>query len=129
MTRYVLDASAVLASLLDEPGAERIDRIIEGALISAVNFAEIVGYLARRGTSSPRIRELLDSCSMDVVAVDVGLSIDAGLLRVTTERGGLSLGDRFCLALARREGAVAVTADRIWATVASDVGVTVEVIR
>ena len=45
----VLDASALLAFLNDEPGAERIGDLLPGAIISAVNFSEIVAKLAERG--------------------------------------------------------------------------------
>ena len=42
MTDYVLDASAVLAVIQEEPGAERIEAHLDTGCISAVNLAEIV---------------------------------------------------------------------------------------
>jgi PIN domain nuclease of toxin-antitoxin system len=50
-------------------------------------------------------------------------------MRTITDRAGLSLGDRFCLAQARRSGAAALTADRSWRVLAAPLGVEVELIR
>ncbi len=51
------------------------------------------------------------------------------MLRPLTVEGGLSLGDRYCLALAKREGRPALTAERRWSTIAEAAGVVVEMIR
>ena len=66
---------------------------------------------------------------MVVIDADQGLATIAGRLRAMTAEAGLSLGDRFCLALARRDGLPALTADKQWRTVADAAGVTVSVIR
>ena len=57
------------------------------------------------------------------------MAIDAGLIRALTDRTGLSLGDRFCLAPGRRLRAPVLTADRQWTLVGDELGVRVEVIR
>lgn len=57
------------------------------------------------------------------------MAVEVGLMRPLTDRAGLSLGDRFCLALGRRLRAPVLTADRQWALIADDVGVKVELIR
>jgi PIN domain nuclease of toxin-antitoxin system len=64
-----------------------------------------------------------------VVPIDAALSYDAGMLRPITLAGGLSLGDRYCLALAKRERVPALTAERRWPDIAAAAGVTVELIR
>ena len=64
-----------------------------------------------------------------VVEADRALATIAGRLRAVTSKVGLSLGDRFCLALAQRDGLPALTADKQWRTVADAAGVTVRVIR
>lgn len=124
-----LDASALLALLLDETGAGRVKAALDGALLGAANLAEIVSHYAKLGASRTDIEALLAPLPMQVVPIDAGLSYDAGMLRPLTLKGGLSLGDRYCLALARREGAVALTAERRWPDIAAAAGVTVEVIR
>jgi ribonuclease VapC len=127
--RVILDASALLAGLNGEPGADRVAAALDSAVVSAVNFAEVAGGLARGGNSAERVRAVLAALACIVIPADEETAIDAGLMRALTDRAGLSLGDRFCLALGRRLRAPVMTADRQWALIADDVGVRVEVIR
>ncbi len=129
MTAVVLDASALLALLLNKPGAKRVAAVLDGALLSAVNLAEIVSHYANLGAPQSDIEALLAPLPIRLVPVDTGLSYDAGMLRPLTLKGGLSLGDRYCLALARRESVVALTAERRWPEIATEAGVTVQLIR
>lgn len=129
MTRPVLDASAVLALLLREPGAERVKAVIDGASISVVNLAEVVSHYAKLGAGRPDIEAMLRPLPVRLEPVDADLSYVAGLLRRITAPRGLSLGDRYCLALAKRQSATAMTGDRSWADVAVAIGVEIEVIR
>ena len=129
MSTVVLDASALLALLLGEPGAERVAAALDGALLGAANLAEVVSHYARLGASRGDVHALLTPLPIRVAPLDAGLSYDAGMLRPLTLKGGLSLGDRCCLALARREGVPAMTAERRWADFAGAAGVTVELIR
>lgn len=129
MTGIVLDASALLALLLAEPGADKVQAVLDGALLGAVNLAEVVSHYAKLGAARSDIEALLRPLPLQVVPVDIGLSYEAGMLRLSTLRGGLSLGDRYCLALAKREGVPAVTAERRWPDIAAAAGVNVELIR
>jgi len=118
---FVLDASALLALVHGEPGAERVRAVLGRAVISAINLAEVVGRLSERGGAAPDIRRALDRLHLTVLPVDKDLGYAAGFLRSTTRRLGLSLGDRICLALAARLGATALTADRAWSRLGTDV--------
>ena len=129
MTAVVLDASALLALLLNEPGAKHVAAVLDGALLSAVNLAEIVSHYAKLGASQSGIEALLTPLPIQLIPIDTGLSYAAGMLRPLTLKGGLSLGDRYCLALARREGVAALTAERRWPEIATEAGVTVQLIR
>ncbi len=129
MTGVALDASALLALLLGEPGGERVRAVLEGAMLGAVNLAEIVSHYAKQGASRLDIEALMGPLPIRVVPVDTALSYDAGMLRPVTLQGGLSLGDRYCLALARREGVPVLTAERRWPAIAAAAGVIVELIR
>jgi len=110
----VLDSSVILAHINSEPGSERAESLFGGALISAVNLAEIVGKLAERGASPGIIRAALSRYGLQVVSFDEQLAELAGALRTKTRAFGLSLGDRACLALAEREALPVLTADRAW---------------
>ena len=129
MTLAVLDASALLALLLDEPGADRVREVITDAAMSAVNLAEVVSYFARKGALDPDIRAMVDDVAIAIVPLDEALAYTAGLYLPSTRTAGLSLGDRACLALAGRLAVRAQTTDRSWSRIAAAVGVEIEVIR
>ena len=127
MTDYVLDASAVLAVIQEEPGAERIEAHLDTGCISAVYLAEIVGKLQDRGLGDNEIDELIALLDLDTRILDKEGAVFMGKLRQSTKVAGLSLGDRACLALAHSLGATAITMDRAWKGL--DIGVTIEVAR
>ncbi len=129
MAGVILDASAVLTLLRDEPGAAKVATLINDARISVVNYAEVVSYYAKLGSDEQTVTRMLRALPIAIVPANEELALAAGMLRPTTLEAGLSLGDRFCLALAKREKANAVTADRVWKTIATAVGVKVTVIR
>ena len=125
----VLDSSAALAFVLEEPGGDAAARHLPGARISAVNLGEVVAKLRDLGMPAGTIGEVLDALQLDMVPHDRDAAMAAGHLRPAPRVAGLSLGDRTCLALARALGLPAVTADRTWRTIAEAVGVDVELIR
>jgi len=123
----VLDASALIAFLLEEPGAEVVAQHLSDALVSSVNMTEVVAKLVDLGQTSEEITLTLRRLGSRIVPFDAAQALAAGLLRHATRAAGLSVGDRACLVLAGSEGLPAVTADRAWAGL--DHGVEVEVIR
>lgn len=127
----ILDSSALLALLLGEPGAERVKAAMSSndIVMTTINLAEVVGYYARNGVAEDAIRAVLSPLAIDYVADDEELAYDIGLLLPLTREAGLSIGDRACLALARRRGATALTADRDWGAVAGKIATLVELIR
>ena len=129
MSEVVLDASALLALLRDEPGAGKVADAIGDARMSSVNYAEVVSHFIHAGMPADQVDAMLRPLPMTVVEADQALAVIAGRLRAVTAEAGLSLGDRFCLALARRDDLRALTADKQWRTVADAAGVTVAVIR
>ncbi|SEN64776.1 PIN domain nuclease, a component of toxin-antitoxin system (PIN domain) [Sphingomonas gellani] len=124
---YVLDASALLCLLFDEPGADHVGDRLAGALVSATNYSEVIAKLVDRGAPVEEIVGIMADLEVEIVAVDRHQAERAGLLRETTRNAGLSLGDRACLALAQTRRAVALTTDRAWAEL--DLGLEVELAR
>ena len=133
MSSAVLDASALLAFLLDEPGADAVeDALAEGAAISAGNWAEVLSKVVDVHADADELAASLLSGGRLHGALDVEdfTAEDAqavARLRTVSRGAGLSLGDRACLALGQRLGAVVLTADRVWGTV--DAGVEVRLVR
>jgi PIN domain nuclease of toxin-antitoxin system len=125
----VLDASAALAFLRKEPGGDIVERHLGQAAMSSVNVAEVCDHYVKVGAARGEVRAIVLDLSILIVEADVELAIDASLLMRTTRAAGLSLGDRFCLALAKRLELPALTADRAWARIADAIGVRVELIR
>ena len=129
MTSAVLDASAVIALLKGERGGTKVASVVADAALGVFNHAEVVGHFVHLGAPLDEIRAMLGALPLNVIAADEALAWEAGALRAVTAKVGLSLGDRFCLALAKREGVPAYTADRAWKEIAADSGAKVVVIR
>jgi PIN domain nuclease of toxin-antitoxin system len=127
VNKAVLDASALLALLNQEEGADRVSSLLTDAVISTVNLAEVAARLALAGMPEEAIRETLALLPIDLIPFDADQAVQVGLLAPATRSSGLSLGDRACLVLARLLDATAVTADRTWTSVAS--GTRIECIR
>ena len=129
MAEVVLDASAILALVLEEPGAERVEPYVPGGTTSAVNVGEVVAKLRDLGMVEARVDEIIAEMQLDVHAHDLTAALAAGHLRPVTRGAGLSFADRACLALARALRLPVLTADRGWLGVADALGVRVELIR
>ena len=128
MNNVVLDSSAILTLLLDESGQEHLtDEVLDSAVVCAVNLAEVQGKLVKRGVDPDEAWLHAISYSPRVHPFTRELSRIAGSLMQQTERFGLSLGDRCCLALAIALEAEVYTADRIWSGI--NIGVPIHVIR
>ena len=123
MADVVLDASAVLAVLNGEPGAEAVWEHLPGAQLSAVNAAEVAAKLVDGGLGAERAGQSLDRLGTRVVPFEAADVVPVAQMHSATRAAGLSLGDRACLALARRLGVPALTADRQWRDIQVDVEV------
>jgi PIN domain nuclease of toxin-antitoxin system len=111
----VLDASALLALLHDEPGGREVEPFVEEAAISSVNWSEVVQKSLALEVELEGLREDLEALGLSIQPFVAGdAEVSAMLWRYTREHG-LSLADRACLALASRLSVPALTADRIWA--------------
>ncbi len=127
MTDVVLDSSAILAVVLEEPGRDLVVGRLFQAQTCSVNITEVVTKMLDRGVAIFDVEETVSELCGQIIDFDRDLAIQAGLLRDATRHKGLSLGDRACLALAMRERLPIMTADRAWADL--DLGVEVVFIR
>ena len=126
MSKVVLDTSAILALINQEPGADRVEQSLSGAIISSVNLSEVATILAGLGLLMEDIQPMLLDL-ITTVDFDDSQAFIAASLRQKTKAKGLSFGDRACLALGLTSQATVLTADRAWRDL--DVGVQVTLIR
>ena len=119
----VLDASAILALLQEEPGADEVERLLDGALMSCVNLSEVLQKAEQHDVQTEGLEYDLEALGIEFRDFDVSSARPTA--EAWTLGSGLSLGDRACLALAGHESATAVTTDARWAGAGLDVEVRV----
>lgn len=123
--KVILDASALLAWLQDEPGAEIVEEVLSDAGISSLNWSEFYQKSLAHGVDVRDLRSDLEAVGLLVVPFDVE---DAERAATLWQAGnGLSLADRACLALGVRQGIPVWTCDRAWEQAVQ--GVDVRVLR
>ena len=125
--RYTLDASALLAIFNNESGSQEVEALLAKSHIGTVNLAEVAAKLSEYGTDDAEIVSSIGEMELSIVSFDERQALRAGVLRRATQRLGLSLGDRACLALAALTSTTVLTADKAWAKL--DIGVNIQVIR
>lgn len=125
----VLDASALLAYLQDEPGSDIIEPMLDKSAISSVNWAEVVQKSIAGGVDVDGLREDVEALGLSILPFTPEEAETAGRLWLQTRSCGLSLGDRACMSmsLGLRLGVPVLTTDQIWATL--NLPVTVRVTR
>jgi ribonuclease VapC len=119
----VLDASAVLALLQEEPGADELEGVLDGALMSCVNLSEVLQKAEQHGVGTEGLEYDLEALGIQLRDFDLQMARPAA--QPWSSGTGLSLGDRACLALAQRVEGVAVTTDARWADAGLEVDVRV----
>jgi ribonuclease VapC len=121
----VLDASALVAFLRDEPGADKVAAVLTRSCISAVNLAETISKMAERGLGIEDVSYQIERLRVEVIPFDGGQAKVVASLWKPTRAVGASLGDRACLALAMQHSLPAFTAEREW----GKCGLNVEVVK
>jgi PIN domain nuclease of toxin-antitoxin system len=107
--------------LQEEAGADEVERLLDGASMSAVNLSEVIQKSEQHGVDTEGLEYDLEALGIEFRGFDVEMARLAA--EVWTEGSGLSLGDRACLALAKLMGSTAITSDRRWTRMELPVGV------
>jgi PIN domain nuclease of toxin-antitoxin system len=123
----VLDASAMLAYLQDEPGSEVVDGVLAESVMSSVNWAEVVQKLIAAGVEVDGMLDDLQALGLRIEPFTPEDGELTGRLWEQTRQAGLSLGDRACLSLGLRSQCPVLTSDRAWASLS--LSLDVQVIR
>jgi ribonuclease VapC len=125
----VLDASALLALLKRETGAAVVEASLDQAIIGSVNLGEAAQIQYLHGWGRKEFETAIAMTEISVVSVSHRIAMDAADFRELARKKGISQADCLCLALAKSESAVALTADRDWLKIADAIGVEVRLIR
>lgn len=123
----IVDASALLAVLLDEPGAAMVVPVLRGSAMSALNASETFSRIVDNGAPASVVSDIIAGFEIDIAAFDLDQAMRAAELRPLTKRVGASLGDRACLALALTRRGMMLTGDRRLAEL--DLGIEIRLIR
>lgn len=121
--KCVLDASALLALLHSEPGADEVQQLLPTAVMCSVNWSEVLQKALDQKTEIEGLEGEVTALGLEILPFTAALAETTARLREPTRQAGLSLGDRACLALAAVLSLPAVTADRAWA----EIGLAIEV--
>ena len=121
MSRAVLDASALLAVLQKERGAEMLEQHLAGAALSTVSYSEVLKKAVENGGTLAGADSVIQGLQLDIVRFDELLAVEAAGLFTIARENGLPFADRACLALAIELKAVLYTADRRLAEVKAPV--------
>ena len=124
---HVLDASVLLAMLHAEPGGDIVQGLLQTAVMSTVNWSEVVQKALDRQVEVQGLRQDLEGLGLRILPFTADQAERTASLRAETRHLGLSLGDRACLALAAELDLPAVTADRAWKDLA--IGIEIQVAR
>lgn len=127
MSGSLLDASAILALVFKEPGAEVVASALYGASVSTVNLSEAGAKMIDRGFDPDNAVGLLQTLGLRVISFEAVHAEKAARLRSNVTRQRLSFADRACIATAALENVNALTTDRVWADL--DLPCKVELIR
>ena len=125
--RQVVDSSAILAFVLDEAGSDAVTANEGPFCLSSVNLTEILTKVLDRNLSPTDVATVLRSLPIEHFDFTRSDAAEAAALRPATRRAGLSLGDRACLALAKRLDLPVLTADTLWSPL--DLGIDIRLIR
>jgi ribonuclease VapC len=123
----VLDASAVLAFLREEPGQDVVEHHLEGAAISIINFSEVALVLARGGMPLAEVKRQLDNLLQNRIEYDEEQVWIATDIYQKTREFGLSFGDCACLALGSKLQVPVLTTESTW--LKANLEITIELIR
>jgi PIN domain nuclease of toxin-antitoxin system len=127
MTKIVFDSSAILALLKMESGHEIVSKNLEQAVVSSVNFCEVVSFLSKKTQKQDEMIKFLTETFDCIEDFNIEQAIIAGSFISVIKDYGLSLGDRACLALAKYKNIPVLTADKAWTKL--NLGIKIKLIR
>lgn len=129
MSQVVLDSSALVALIRSEAGADMVEPLLPETIMSAVNVAEVVKVLQRKGFSYDEATLSVSTLVGEISPYSRNEAYQSASFEEISKRYGLSLGDCACLALSKERSLPALTADKAWKEAANHISADVRLIR
>lgn len=116
MNKVIFDASALLALINNEEGANKLEPLIGNIIMSSVNVSEVAGkvYDILGNEDEEQCKLSIEPFVHSIIEFDKTQSYLAASLKHKNKHKGLSLGDRACLAMAMQLELPVYTADKVW---------------
>lgn len=116
MNKVVLDASALLALINSEKGADKVEPLIGRIVMSSVNITEVASkiYDLLGSNNEEQCKLSIEPFIHSIIEFDKTQSYLTAALKNQTKHQGLSLGDRACIALGITLDLPIYTADKVW---------------
>ena len=114
MSKVILDASALVALVKNEAGADKVEPLLGHIVMSSVNVSETASILLQSEMTAQEVQECLLPLISEIVPFDEEQAFHTAELRKHTKKQGLSLGDRACISLGIKMNLPVYTADKIW---------------
>lgn len=122
--KILLDASALIAVMMGESGAEAVERHLDsGVSITSVNLAETISKLMQYGFSAEELEEVIVESQIQVVPFEKAHALLMPIFQPYIKSHNLSLADRVCLSVAQKNGYIVLTTDTTLAKLALDINV------
>lgn len=129
MSKFILDASAILAFINEETGADIVADVLDDSTISAINLTEAYSKLIRAGADVEKTHAMLQQCCPDVTPVDRDQAQTAGIIHAATAKHNISYADSLCLALGACTEKTIMTGDQKWKELELEFDVNIKLIR
>jgi PIN domain nuclease of toxin-antitoxin system len=127
--KILLDTSALIALLNQEPGCKMVEEILVNSAISSVNLCELISILAKHNLLESEIEAITSDVVPEIIPFCKDIAIKAGKLTKISSQYGLSLGDRACIATAEYCGMDVYSTDKIWSKLDDKVQINIVIIR
>lgn len=112
--KYIIDASALLIVIYNENSKFDCKQYFADSVIHLVNVSEVLTVLMRDGMPINIARQIVHATVPELVASNLEEASLAAEIRVKNKEYGISTGDSFCLASAKLNDFVVITADQVW---------------
>ncbi|MDQ5769992.1 type II toxin-antitoxin system VapC family toxin [Thiothrix subterranea] len=119
----ILDASALLALLQDEPGADKVQAVLHRAIINTVNWSEVIQKLSVHDPDAADIRAEMELTGLKIMPLSIDQAAISASLWKQAKPFGLSLADRSCIATGIDHKMEIMTTDKIWQEMALPIAI------